>query len=67
IRSYNWFDLNASYDVNDNLRLTAGVNNIFDTDPPTIGGSFGPTNGNTYPGIYDPIGRYVYLGGRIQF
>lgn len=67
IGSFDWFDLSASYDVNDNLRLTAGVNNIFDRDPPTIGGSFGPTNGNTYPGVYDPIGRYIYFGGRIQF
>ncbi|WP_298019405.1 TonB-dependent receptor, partial [uncultured Parasphingopyxis sp.] len=67
IDSYDWFDISASYDITDNLRLSAGVNNVFDREPPTIGGSFGPSNGNTFPGVYDPVGRYIYFGGRIQF
>ncbi|MEQ9663545.1 MAG: TonB-dependent receptor [Parasphingopyxis sp.] len=69
IDSYDWFDLNVSYDITDNLRLSGGVNNVFDREPPTIGGAFagGFSNGNTYPGQYDPVGRYVYFGGRIQF
>lgn len=69
IDSFNWFDISASYDVSENLRLTAGVNNIFDKDPPTIGGDNQGAfaNGNTYPGIYDPVGRYIFFGGRIQF
>lgn len=67
VDSYDWFDINASYDITDNLRLSAGVNNVFDREPPTIGGAFGPSNGNTFPGTYDPAGRYIYFGGRIQF
>ena len=69
IKAYNWFDLSASYDFTDEFQLSAGVNNIFDTDPPTVGGSFagGFSNGNTYPGIYDPVGRYVFVSGRLRF
>lgn len=67
IGAYDWFDLSASYDFTDNFRISTGVNNLFDRDPPTIGSSFGPSNGNTFPGTYDPAGRYIYIAGRIQF
>ncbi|NNC71945.1 MAG: TonB-dependent receptor [Sphingomonadaceae bacterium] len=69
INSFDWFDISASYDFTDNFRLTAGVNNVFDRNPPTIGAqnAGGFSNGNTYPGNYDPAGRYVYFGGRLQF
>ena len=69
IHDYHWFDVSASYDFTDNFRLSAGVNNVFDVSPPTIGAqnAGGFSNGNTYPGIYDPVGRYIYFGGRLQF
>ncbi len=67
IDSFDWFDISASYDFTDNFRLSAGVNNVFDRSPPTIGAQNGPSNGNTFPGIYDPAGRYFYFGGRLQF
>ena len=43
-----------------------GVNNVFDKDPPIVGqnaklsGTFG--NGNTYPNVYDALGRYFFAG-----
>jgi len=67
IKAYNWFDLSTYFDVSDNFRLTAGVNNIFDKDPPSIGGAFGADNGNTYPGQYDPIGRYLFLQVSVRY
>ena len=26
-----------------------------------------PKNGNTYPGIYDPLGQYLFAGFTVQF
>lgn len=59
-RSY--FDLSLTWRVDPRLTLRAGANNIFDLDPPLVGfaGVFG--NGNTYPGLYDVLGRYLFVG-----
>jgi outer membrane receptor protein involved in Fe transport len=63
IPDYNWFDLAGTYDFNDNLRLTAGVNNIMDRSAPTVaaGSLYAWGNGNTYPGVYDPMGRTLFV------
>lgn len=66
--AYNYFDLAVSYNASENLTLNAGVNNLFDKDPPvssTIAGTYG--NGNTYPGTYDAMGRYIFMGAQIKF
>lgn len=58
----NYFDLAASWQVRDTTRLRAGVNNILDNDPP-LSYSVGTTgNGNTYPQLYDAMGRYFFFG-----
>ncbi|MGI8839372.1 MAG: TonB-dependent receptor domain-containing protein [Caulobacteraceae bacterium] len=63
-RSY--FDLSVNWRLNRRLELRAGVNNLFDIDPPVVGidvvGPFPVTNGNTYPGLYDSLGRFAFLG-----
>ena len=45
------------------------MNNVFDKSPPAIAAgllsSFG--NGNTYPGVYDPMGRLLYVGMTVNF
>jgi outer membrane receptor protein involved in Fe transport len=45
------------------------MNNAFDKDPPVIAAgllsSFG--NGNTYPGVYDPMGRTLFVGLTMDF
>jgi len=38
----------------------AGINNLFDKDPPVVGSDDAPANGNTYPQIYDSLGRYIF-------
>jgi iron complex outermembrane recepter protein len=42
---------------------------VFDKDPPAIAAgllsSFG--NGNTYPGVYDPMGRELFIGATVSF
>jgi iron complex outermembrane receptor protein len=58
----NYFDLAASWQVRDTTRLRAGVNNVLDNDPP-LSYSVGTTgNGNTYPQLYDSMGRYFFFG-----
>ncbi len=63
-RSY--FDLSVIWRLSRRLELRAGVNNLLDSDPPLVGqesvGLFPVTNANTYPGLYDSLGRFVFAG-----
>lgn len=69
IKAYNYFDLSTTMTFAKKLTLRAGVNNLFDKDPPAIAqgilASFG--NGNTYPGVYDPLGRTIFVGATVEF
>ncbi len=68
--SRDYFDLAGTWRVGDKLELRAGVNNIFDKDPPLIGSGHlntGPLNGNTAPGTYDSLGRFVFMGLTAKF
>ena len=78
IKARNYFDLAGTFTLMDRINLRAGVNNLFDKDPPLVtsgnagrSGSnlcpAGPCNGNTYPGTWDALGRYVWLGATIDF
>ncbi len=63
IPSYSYFDLAAQWRVKDKYTFSVGVNNIFDIQPPIIGSAELPSvvgNGNTFPQIYDPLGRYMF-------
>lgn len=63
--AYNWFDIGATWQVFDNTRFRVGVNNVFDKDPPLSYSGNG--NGNTYPGVYDAMGRYIFFGVTADF
>lgn len=69
ISDYNYFDLSATQSIGKQLQLRAGVNNLFDKDPPAIAAGiltkFG--NGNTYPGVYDALGRVIFVGATVNF
>ncbi len=67
--SRSYFDLSLGYDLLDNMRLTAGVNNIFDTTPPltTTSAIEDGGNGNTYPQFYDATGRYLFTSISVKF
>ena len=73
IASHSYFDLAATWKVRPNLALRAGVNNVFDKDPPALDSvavpaSGPPTgNGNTYPGVYDSLGRTMFVGLTLDF
>jgi iron complex outermembrane receptor protein len=73
IRAYDYFDLAFDWSLSDNIKLTGGVNNLADEDPPILDsnvlGVSGPPfgNANTYPVIYDSIGREVFIGMSTRF
>ena len=63
----NYFDLAGTWQVMDTVTLRAGVNNVFDSDPP-LSYSVGTTgNNNTYPQLYDSLGRYFFFGVTANF
>ena len=55
-------------DWKDYATLRLGINNLLDEKPPFVyQGVTARENGNTYPGIYDPLGQYLFIGGTVQF
>lgn len=77
IGAQSYFDLSATLRLADSYTFRLGVQNILDKEPPIIGanGSSGVINacasvvcsGNTYPQVYDALGRYVYAGVTLDF
>lgn len=68
LRSVSYIDLGTSIDVNEQFTLRAGVNNLFDKDPPLTASLGGQTsNGSFYAGMYDPLGRYAFVGVTTRF
>lgn len=66
-----FFDLTTAYSIGKRYELRVGVNNIFDREPPRVigntPGADGPLNGNTYPGWYDHLGRYIFASVTVNF
>jgi iron complex outermembrane recepter protein len=61
--SRSYIDLTGSVTLADKYTLRVGVNNLFDKDPPLNGANAcptGPCNGNTWPQVYDAIGRQIF-------
>jgi iron complex outermembrane receptor protein len=73
IHAFNYFDIAGNWTVREGVELHAGVNNIFDKDPPMVdtnglGVSSPPFgNGNTFPQVYDSLGRLIFIGGTIKY
>lgn len=74
--SYNLFNLNGRWNVNHILSLRAGIDNLFDRDPPRVGANFVPTaagtgyteaRGTTDASNYDVTGRRFYVGFTTRF
>ena len=64
----NYLDMVGSWAMNKNLTFRVGVNNLLDKDPPVTGvvaAVFG--NGNTYPQVYDAMGRHIFLNLTAKF
>lgn len=68
--STNYLDVAGVWDVLESTSIRAGINNILDKEPPIAGNAAGPSiggNGNTFPGVYDALGRYMYVGVTLSF
>jgi len=67
----NYFDLSAIWEVNDWASLRAGINNLTDEEPPIVGSDIADPSvfgaANTFPGMYDALGRYYFIGASIGF
>lgn len=66
--SQNYLDLAVVYTYAEKYTFTAGINNFTDETPPVsgqVGTGFG--NGNTFPQVYDALGRYVFFGLSAKF
>lgn len=61
--SYSTVDIFGTYALTPKINMTGGIDNLFDTDPPVVGGVLGNTN----PGEYDVVGRQFYIALKAKF
>jgi len=62
-----WYmDANASFEVGKHLQITAGVDNLFDRQPPILGTALAG-DANTDVGVYDVLGRRYFIGLQVKF
>ncbi|TKB48237.1 TonB-dependent receptor [Ferrimonas sediminicola] len=59
-----YHDLSGSYIFTDKVSLRAGVNNLFDKQPPYYSGN---NDSNTDPYTYDVLGRYFFANLNVKF
>jgi outer membrane receptor protein involved in Fe transport len=73
ISAYDYFDVAANWQVREGVELRAGVNNIFDKEPPIVASSSSTASpipfgaDNTFPGTYDALGRNIFVGATIKY
>lgn len=70
IEAYDYLDLVATYQVTDEAKVTVGVNNVFEKEPPVLGNEAGTTSansGNTFPSAYDVLGRVFSVSLNLRF
>ncbi|HEY1605398.1 MAG TPA: TonB-dependent receptor [Allosphingosinicella sp.] len=77
IPSQSYFDLALTTKIGDHYQFRLGVNNILDKEPPIFGSNGSAPginacpgiycNGNTFPGFYDALGRYIFAGVTLDF
>ena len=60
VNARHYFDLSVIWEVNQYASLRLGIRNLFDKEPPLVGES--GRGGNTFPGLYDALGRYWFVG-----
>ena len=63
----NYLDLSAQWYIKEGVTFRTGVNNLLGRDPElsTFAGT-APGNGDTFPGYYDPAGRFIFVGVNLQ-
>jgi len=67
IHAYDLIDLAFEVDVNKQFSMELGANNLFDKHPPILGANADFSGGNTYPAVYDILGRDFFVSADIRF
>jgi len=70
IEAQHRFDLSGSWDINENVILSASIRNLLDKEPPIVGDGAGSTArnfGNTFPSAYETLGRLWTVGVKAAF
>jgi iron complex outermembrane receptor protein len=70
IPSFSYIDLTAAIKLIDKVEFRLGVNNILDKQAPAVGATNQPgttANGNTFPQVYDALGRFIFGQISVQF
>jgi len=65
IGAWNYIDLAFGFDIGENLTINAGVNNLFDKQPPVLGSQ--AEQANTLPSFFDVLGRDFFVGVNFRF
>lgn len=65
VPAYFRFDMQASYQLPWRTKLTVGVNNVLDVDPPLS--AFYSSSSGYLTSLYDPTGRFVYFNVTKKF
>ncbi|QTH23829.1 TonB-dependent receptor [Rhizorhabdus wittichii] len=62
--AYHYVDLNTQLKIDERLTFRLGVTNLTDKQPPVYTSFY---QSNTYPGVYDVLGRSFYAGATVKF
>lgn len=65
IDAFNYFDISGSWQINDTLTLTGGIDNLLDEEPAILGEN--QEQANTYPATYDVFGRTYFVKATARF
>lgn len=70
IPAYNYLDFSMGVQASKNFRINFVIDNLLGLNPPDVGNTIGTTtfnSGNTFPSVYDALGRRFTMSGRISF
>jgi outer membrane receptor protein involved in Fe transport len=70
VDAQDYLDVTFGYSYKDWGRVSFLVNNVFDQDPPILGNGTASTafnNGNTFPSLFDTMGRVYSVNLKLTF
>ena len=70
IDAFDYFDLTGSWAITDWVTVRASIMNLLEEDPPVVGNEAADTrsnSGNTFPSVYETLGRTYTLGVHMRF
>jgi outer membrane receptor protein involved in Fe transport len=71
LNAESYIDLTAFWNITKKIQMRAGVRNLLDNDPPVVP-QFNPApsftvEGNTVSGVYEAVGRFIFVGANVSF